>query len=225
MNDPATGPDDPLTEQLRDHAEPAWTEVTAHRFVTELGDGSLDDDVFERYLIQDYAFLETLVGTVGVAVDDAPGMASKARLADFLGTLVGPENDYFERSFDALGVPASTWRDPESAATTQSFENLFVHGARVGGYAETLAVLVPVEWVYLTWARSVDNAADRFYLREWREIHATEAFAEFVGWLRSELDREAETLSPRRRDRVERLFRQAVELEVAFFDDAYEGES
>lgn len=211
---------DRFTDELR-AASPRWEAATTHRFVEELGDGSIDDEVFRRYLLQDYTFVETLAGVVGHAVANAPSVAAKGRLAAFLETVVGPENDYFERSFEALGVPASTWRDPEPRSVTRSFDHLLVHGAEVGGYAETLAVLLPVEWIYLTWATAVEEPPETPYLGEWVAIHAADEFADFVGWLRSELDREAADLSDRRRERVERLFVDAVALEVAFFDAAY----
>ncbi|SFG01826.1 thiaminase (transcriptional activator TenA) [Halopelagius inordinatus] len=211
-----------FTDWLRERAEPAWSDATEHRFARELGSGELDDDAFRRYVVQDYAFLETLVGAFGHAVGDAPTMASKGRLVDFLGTLTADENDYFERTFDALDVPRAEDAGPTLTPTTRAFENLLRRAAAEGGYAETLAVLVPAEWAYLEWASAVDGASpERFYLAEWVELHANEGFAEFVGWLRSELDREGESISPRRRRRVERLFEQTVELEVEFFESAY----
>ena len=216
---------DRFTDHLRAATDPAWTDATEHRFVTELGDGTLDDDAFRRYVVQDYAFVDALTSVVGRAVADAPDTAAKRRLATFLNTVVGPENDYFERTFDALGVPQSARESPSLAAPVRSFEHLLAHGASVGGYAETLAVLLPVEWVYMTWATNVDgrgDGPDRFYLDEWATIHATDEFAEFVGWLRDQLDAEAASASARRRDRMERLFVDAVELEVDFFDAAYE---
>lgn len=45
---------------------------------------------------------------------------------------------------------------------------------------------------------------------------------EDVARLRDQLDRYGPKLSPRRQCRVERLFTPTVELEVAFFDAAYE---
>jgi len=54
-------------------------------------------------------------------------------------------------------------------------------------------------------------------------MHAADDFADVVGWLRSELDAAVAALPDRRRERVERLFVDAVELEVAFFDAAYGG--
>jgi thiaminase len=48
------------------------------------------------------------------------------------------------------------------------------------------------------------------------------ALDEEVSRLRDELDRYGPKLSPRRQCRAERLFTRTVELEVAFFDAAYE---
>jgi len=210
-----------FTDWLRERAEPDWTAATAHRFTRELGAGDLDDAVFRRYLLQDYAFLGALVGTFGHAVGEAPSMAARSRLASFLGVLTDDENDYFERSFEALGVPESACADPDLAPTTRAFEDLLKWVRAEGGYAETLAVLVPAEWIYLTWASDVEGSPARFYLAEWIALHDDEEFAAFVGWLRGELDREGEAASPRRRERLDRLFRRTVELEVAFFEAAY----
>ena len=209
-----------FTDWLRARAEPAWSAATEHRFTEQLRADSLDDDVFRRYLRQDYAFLETLVGAFGHAVGTAPSMEAKSRLVDFLGVLTAEENDYFERSFGALGVPADT--DPDLAPATQAFEDLLGRAGREGGYAETLAVLVPAEWVYRSWAMPTPaDRPDRFYLDEWIALHATDGFDAFVSWLRRELDREGAAASPARQARLERLFARTVELEVAFFDGAY----
>ncbi|GAB7011118.1 hypothetical protein JCM31271_30610 [Halorubrum trueperi] len=43
-----------------------------------------------------------------------------------------------------------------------------------------------------------------------------------MAWLRDELDREGAAASARRRRRLARLFRRTVELEVAFFESAYD---
>ncbi|WP_162317355.1 TenA family protein [Haloarcula limicola] len=215
-----------FTDWLRARSEPSWTEATDHRFTRELRADELDDAVFRRYLVQDYAFLETLVGAFGHAVGDAPTMGAKSRLTDFLGTLTDEESDYFERSFDALGVDESAHDSPDLTPTTAAFRDLLLRATGRGGYAETLAVLVPAEWVYLAWATAADSDGDRpdrFYLAEWVDLHAVPAFEEFVGWLRAELDREGAAASERRQERLADLFRRTVELEVAFFDAAYVG--
>ncbi|GGN10054.1 TenA family protein [Halarchaeum nitratireducens] len=209
------------TDDLR--AASAWDDAVEHAFVTELAAETLDDAVFRDYLERDYAFVETLAGHLGHAVADAPDMARKRRFADFLATVVGPEDDYFARSFDALPGPALADARVEGGDVGDAFADLFAHAASVGGYAETLAVLVPVEWVYLEWASGIESDPKAFYHREWIELHDNEAFRALVAWLREELDRELDDASDRERERVERFFARAVDLEVAFFDAAMAG--
>jgi len=221
-SDGANSDEPRFTEWCRARSEPDWTGATKHRFTEELHAGTLDDAVFRRYLIQDYAFLETLVGTFGHALGDAPSMAAKSRLADFLGTLTDDEDDYFERSFDALEVAAAERTDPPLQPVTRALQDLLERAAREGGYAETLAVLVPAEWIYRSWAGMGTELPNREYLSEWVTIHDNPAFDEFVAWLRSELDREGAAASQRRQQRLTRLFERTVELEVAFFDTAFE---
>ncbi|MDG5821021.1 TenA family protein [Natronococcus sp. A-GB7] len=231
----AAGVADPrFTDWLRERSEPAWTDAVTHPFTRELGAGTLETDVYATYLVQDYAFLEALVGTFGFAVGQAPGIEAKRPLIEFLETVTDEENDSFRRSFDALDVPDARWSDPEPSPTAAALVDLLGRAAREGGYAETLSVLVPAEWIYREWATAVaaeygdpdteppsDGADLPFYYAEWIDLHAVPSFVAFVDELRGQLDAVGADCSPRRQRRVERLFRRTVDLEVAFFDEAY----
>jgi len=207
-----------FTDWLRQRAEPAWQQAVQHRFVAELADGSLADAAFRRYIVQDYAFIETLVTVLGFAVARAEGMAAKKRLAGFLSVLTSDENDYFMRAFAAVGAKPTAKLSP----VTERFRKLMLEAAEAGTYADVLAVIVPAEWIYLSWASEHAGAApSQLHYREWIELHCIPAFAEFVDWLRGELDRLGPELSAAYRAEVEARFRRLVELEVAFFEQAY----
>ncbi len=215
-----------FTEWLRARSEPEWTAATAHPFTQDLADGTLPERVYADYLTQDYAFVDHLTSAFCYAAGQAPSVEATRQFIAFLETLTDEENDYFERSFAAL-TDADHQQDPELRAPTAAFIDLLGRASHEGGYPETLAVLLPAEWVYATWATAVEDgqAADLpFYYGEWIDLHANEAFLAFVDWLRGELDRVGPTLSPRRQRRVERLFCRTVTLEVAFFDAVSEGE-
>ncbi|GAB3695765.1 TenA family protein [Halorubrum pallidum] len=215
-----------FTATLRDAVEDEWRAATEHRFTRELGDGALDGDAFARYVVQDYAVVEELTAAFAVALADAPSMDARRRYVAFLDTLTDAENDFFERAFDAHGVPERDRTDPDLSAPTAAFRDLLGRARREGGYAETLAVLVPAEWSYLAWAtrEAADRPAEPLF-DEWIELHAAPAFASFVDFLRAELDRVGPSLSPPRRERVAGLFARTVSLEVAFFDAAYVAEA
>ena len=212
-----------FTDWLRARTEPECTEATEHQFTQGLGAGTLDEDVLARYLLEDYAFVDTLVGVFGYAVGQAPTMADKRQFVEFLDVVTDDEDDYFERSFDALDVPAEQWHEPDRTETTEAFIDLLVAAGEQGGYAEQLAVLVPAEWIYLAWAtREANDQPAEFYHSEWIDLHANDGFVAFVEWLREQLDTVGPTLSARRQQRVARLFERTVTHEVAFFDAAYE---
>ncbi len=213
-------PPDSFTVRLHDELKPEWQAATDHTFVQQLRAGTLDEEVFRRYLQQDYIFIDALAGLVGFAIGEAPSMSAKTHLTQFLAVLTANENDYFERAFDALSAPDRTTPDPEPNATTATFQDL-LHRAAREGYPEALSVLVPAEWIYLTWASTTDAQPDQFYFAEWIDLHSNPEFADFVTWLRDELDAQSAEIAPSRRKRLERHFTRTVELEAAFFDAAF----
>jgi thiaminase (transcriptional activator TenA) len=205
---------------------PLWRAATTHRFVRDLGADTLSDDIFRRYLVQDFAFIESLVTLIGYAVARAPTMGAKRRLASFLAAITGDETSYFERALKTLGE-AEAFAAPEHVAlnaTTERFCALMAAAGERGSYAEILAIIAPAEWVYLTWATAAPKPRPkRFYLAEWIELHTLPAFAETVSWLRAELDREVASAPPGTRERLAQAFRTTLELERDFFEAAYSG--
>jgi thiaminase/transcriptional activator TenA len=214
-----------FSEWLREGAEPHWSEAVNHRFTRELADGTLADAVMRRYLVQDYAFLDSFVRLLGSAIVKAPSLADRVPLGRFLGAVTGEENTYFQRAFEALDVPAEDRERPVLRGPTQAFHKVMADAIAETGYLETLTPLVVFEWLYNAWATALaDRRPEKFYHREWIALHANPAFDSFVAWLRAQLDRDGSTLAPERQDRILALFRRTVVLEKAFFDDAYAAE-
>ena len=213
-----------FSDWLATRAEPHWSRAVEHRFTRELAADALPDAVYRRYLIQDYAFVDVLVRIVAYAIAKAPDMPPKSRLAAFLASVTSEENDYFLRSFEALGVEAEVWRNAPLGPTASAFREVMLGAAEDGGYEEVLAVFLPAEWCYLSWAKGVaGQAPERFYLKEWIELHDNPDFEAFVAWLRDEMDRRGPGLPTERQERLAGLFRSMMALEVAFFDEAFEG--
>ncbi len=213
-----------FTELLREENIDSWRAATTHRFVRELANDTISDDVFRRYLVQDFSFVETLVDLAAYAVAKATTMAAKRKLSTFLRTITNDETNYFQRALNAVGAPGAFHTPPPLNDVTDAFRTMMLDTASNGSYAEILSILVPAEWIYLTWATAARDAGKRpgrFYLDEWIELHSRPDFADFVAWLREELDREL-AAGPATRSRATALFAETVDLEVKFFDAIYE---
>ena len=126
-----------------------------------------------------------------------------------------------------FGAPGAFVTPPPLNDVTEAFRGMMIDTAANGSYAEILSILVPAEWIYMTWAqeaRAAGKRPARFYLDEWIELHSTPVFVAFVDWARGELDREL-AIGAATRSRATALFAETVALEVKFFDAVYEAAS
>ncbi len=209
----------PFSQQLRDETAQVWNAAITHRFVRELYEGTIADDVMAGYLLQDYRFLHSFLGLLGAGVATTDDEAARIRLAQFIGEVAGDENTYFLRAFEALGVTEQQRREVPLTTAARGFLDLFDEAAATRSYAAVLAVLTVTEWLYLDWA-TTDPAPQRpenFVHAEWIDLHDYPGFHEIVAFLRGELDR----VGPADAEVARDFFRRAVDLELAFFEESY----
>lgn len=213
-----------VSDWLRESSAPDWEATVAHPLFDALADGSLPRDHLAHYLVQDYGFVDPFTALLGHAIGQAPEMADRVVLGRFMGMLTSEENTFFERAFEATGVPAEQRAAPPYLPVTRDFRRLLEDVGLGGDYAEILAVLVVTEWIYLGWAQRVQPGpqADSF-AREWIGLHDNPEFERFVGWLRARLDAVAGDLPEPFFGQVAATFRATVRLERAFHDACWAG--
>lgn len=212
-----------FSSELRDRTASTWDAAVGHRFVDELWRGAVEPGVLRAYFVQDHQFLDAFVALMGATVAAADRPGPRLVHARQLGLIAGPENDFFARALDALDVPLPDRTEPALAAPTSGFLELMAQASRSADYASCLTVLLVAEWLYLDWADRPDaEAPDEPTQREWIELHCGPAFTAWVEFLRTEFDRATAALDDAGRERVAAAFTRAVELELAFFDAAYE---
>jgi thiaminase (transcriptional activator TenA) len=211
-----------MSEELRASVADDWDAAVAHPFVRDLCAGTLPAVALRRYLVQDYQFVDVFVALLGATVACADRPAARMVHARQLGVIASDENTYFQRSFDALGVPVQDRDAPELLAPTEEFARLMRKASAGRDYPSCLAVLTVAEWLYLDWARRAPRPfpADPV-AREWIELHDNPPFGEWVDFLRGELDRVTPALSAAALNGCRRLFAVATRLELAFFEAVY----
>ena len=210
--------EDRFTDRLRRDAGPAWEAATGHRFVRALCDGTIDDAVMARYLVQDHRFLDGFLMLLGAAMATAATPHARLRFGRAAGGGAGEENTYLLRAFAALGIDEADRMAAPDAAPTRAFKALMREAAASGRYAAALSVLCVAEWLYLDWADAAPRPLPPSFVHaEWITLHDNPDFRAFVGFLRAELDR----VGPDDADLARDLFTRAVAIEAAFFDAAY----
>lgn len=209
-----------FSEQLRQSADEDWQKIIHHRFVDELANGTLPDQVMAHYLEQDYAFVDSLIRLTCAAIADAPTMQVRHRLAGFLASISSEENTYFIRSFDALNVPAERYLNPVLTPVSQAFETALLDAARLG-YSHSMVSLLVAEWSYRSWAIRVGQShPTAFYHLEWIRLHNNPEFNAFVDWIIEQVDALGDLPEAAQADLIQH-FQRLSRLEHQFFDSAY----
>ncbi|MFK0310334.1 TenA family protein [Pseudomonas sp. NPDC090233] len=211
-----------FTETLRQQNQPTWSAAVGHRFVSELCDGSVADPIMVRYLVQDHRFLDSFLTLLGAAIATADTFEARLRFGRFAGMISSDENTYFLRAFEALDVSPEQRMGPEDTLPTAGFKAIMREAAATRSYAAALAVLNVAEGLYLDWAtRAAKPLPANFVHAEWITLHDNPAFAEFVAFLQSELDR----VGPQEAELSRDFYARTVALELAFFDAIYDEEA
>jgi len=212
---------------LRRQNEENWDAAVRHPFCAAFAQGKVPRENLIRYLAQDYTFIDNFFRLASSAIHHAPTLADRLPLAHFLGVLAGPENTYFQRSFDALAVDQHLRSNPELEPATKEFQDLMLVAAKSGEYGQMVAVLAVAEWTYLDWAThyaSQSAVALDFVYREWITLHTGDYFESVVSHLRSQLDKAWNDAKgdDDARENIAKAFAEAVRLERAFFDMAWQ---
>lgn len=212
------------TDMLRDANLEDWHHATRHKFCAELADGTLPLDKMRNYLVQDYQFIDNFFRLAASAIHHAPSLPDRLPLAQFMGVLAGPENTYFQRSFDALDVAEGERSNPDLKTPTKAFQDLMLKASKSGDYGAMVAVLCVAEWSYLEWATPYTSYSNDlpFYFSEWIDLHVGEYFESVVAHLRAQVDTAYDEATEDGRAVIAEYFAEAVRLERDFFDMSYE---
>jgi len=212
-----------LTSDLKAKYCGLWELMTYHRFVSQLGDGSLSPSIFKTYFLQDYVFVNDLVVLAAQALAKAPNLKAAAIFNDFLTGVLDPENDLFMRFFNQLGASEEDYSSVKASPTTQAFGDFLVRTSLEGTFDEIVLVLYVTEGTYLDWGTRLTeekvNPTNPVY-REWIDLHGPEVLGDLVSWLENYINNDSSISL----ERADYLFHTALRYEFLFWESAYNDE-
>ena len=197
--------------------------MTHHKFVFQMADGSLSSDIFKRYFLQDYVFVNDLVPLAAQGIAKAPNLDAASIFNGFLVGVLDPENDLFMRFFDELGATQEDYSSAKASPTTQAFGDFLVRTSLEGTFDEIALVLYVTEGTYLDWGkRLLEGGADpnNAVYREWIDLHGPAVLGSLVSWLEDYINNHSQITE----ERADYLFHTALRYEFLFWESAYDDE-
>ncbi len=201
-------------EALISRHSAAWQAATDHPFLVGARDGSLPEHCFDRWLVQDYRFVQALVRAQSRIAATAPIADAGLLSAGVVATVA--ELDWFEQMAARRGGVLDTPMHP----TTRAYCD-FVLALSYCGYRAQITAIGALERTYLeSWDGARPGAQPyREFVNRW----TTDAFRSYVGDLQSCVDRQLEACVGEQARAAEDTFVWVTHYEQAFWDMAMLG--
>ncbi len=207
------------TEQMQRHKS-LWDTMLSHRFLMETRDGTMPDDRFAVWMRQDYLFVEAAIPFIAALIPRAP----RDHWEPLAGVITALEKELrlFEERAQAVGIDL---RGAPPAFTNHAYIQFLLASAYRASYAEAYTVLYTAEKAYHDSWKVVEAGIARDskwypFVENW----AGEAFAQYVSYLETELDKLAAATGPDERQRMAEYFELTTKYEIAFWEMAATGE-
>ncbi len=216
-----------FTDHLFRAARPIWDAQLNHPFVRGLGDGSLPEECFKRWVLQDYRYLKEFARIFAWAVAKSARLESMGWYAAVLNLTLNTEMDLHRQYAARFGLSPEDLEAQPIWPTTRAYTDFLVRTAAAGDMADLLAALLPCAWGYVYIARTLAKAKpprDQRYA-DWIAQYASDEFAEANDWLRAELDRLAAGATDEKKAQLTEAFVLSSRYEWLFWEMCWNGEA
>ncbi len=216
-----------FTDILFERVAPIWNEQLIHPFVRGIGDGSLEEEKFKRWVVQDYVYLKEFARVFAWATAKSDLLESMSWYAAVLNLTLNTEmalhRDYAKR----FGITTDELEATSMWPTNRAYTDFLIRTAADGDMSDLVAALLPCAWGYVYVGQHLaknDPPPDQRYA-DWIAQYASKEFADASDWLKTEMNRLAEYTSERKKDRLSELFVISSRYELKFWDMCWNGES
>lgn len=216
-----------FTDTLADDAAPIFDAIVDHSMVTALGEGTLDEEPFRRWVRQDYVYLVDYSRVFAHGAARAPNLARMRTFAELLSETLETEMDLHRAYAAEFGIGEAELAATEPVPTTRGYTDFLVRVAATEPFPDLVAALLPCMWGFhdtATRLRERGLPDDERYA-EWIETYSGEEFGELTAWCKDLMDDAAAGRPERDRERYRERFRTSLRYEYRFWDAAWTGES
>jgi thiaminase/transcriptional activator TenA len=215
-----------LTDDLWDSITDIYDAILAHPFLTGLTDGTLPQDVFAFYVVQDALYLKEYAKALAIVSSRAPDANGTRMFASHAADAIAVEQGLHGELLPELGVDPALIDASAPAPANLAYTSYLIATALGGSYAEGVAAVLPCYWIYWEVGKElVRRGSPDPAFQRWIDLYGSEDFGAVVKEVLAVADQLGENLSHSERTRLLRHFRVTSRYEWMFWTMGYRKES
>jgi len=211
----------PFAARCREAAVSAWKASHEHPFLAALLDGTLDDERFRFYQMQDARYLEAFADACSLISVRHADPEAKLWFIDAARLSIVVERQLHEEYGRELDYTAADIRSLTLTPNNRAYANHMVALAQTGSLVEALAALTPCPWLYTDIGMQLGDIDPDHRWANWLRTYADPGFVTYTAELLQYLEQEAVNAGGRELDRAEEAFVTSVRYEFMFWDQAW----
>ncbi|MCJ2135421.1 TenA family protein [Methylobacterium sp. J-026] len=202
--------------------EAAYEAIRSMPFNAELAAGTLRQDRFRHYIVQDAHYLIGFGRALSLAAAKAPDPEGIVQFAKAAQEAIVVERALHGGFFRNYGIGPETFSATPLTPACDHYVCYLLATAYAEPFEVVCAALLPCFWIYKAVGDDIfARAAPDNPYRAWIDTYAGAEFAEAVAAMIAATDRAARGVSADIEARMHRAFAQATRLEWMFWDSAY----
>jgi thiaminase/transcriptional activator TenA len=215
----------PLTQRLWSSIAGLYGQILAHPFLAGLADGSLDQERFRFYVVQDALYLRDYARALSVCGARAPAEDDVAMFNQHAAGAIAVDRELHGSFLADFGLTPAEVEATPMAPTNQAYTSYLLASVYAGSFAEAVAAVLPCYWIYAeVGGQLVERGSPDPLYRRWIDTYGGEEFAAVVGAVRDLTDRVGAGLGDAELARVHQRFVTTSRYEWMFWDAAWRQE-
>lgn len=224
MNQP-----DSFSAILLQESEPYWKNYLKHPFIQALADGSLDQNLYRNYMIQDYLYLKEYGKCFAQGVLKGKDEEFRQICRHYLQRISDFELEVHRGAFQQLDISSEQLKETDPSLTSLGYTSYMLKECYEGEEAEILTAILACALSYEYIAeKMVEHNPDCLnhpLYREWFEQYCSLEYAEENNRLCALLDRLTGHLDGNRLEHLKEIFHTCSRFEMGFWNQAWNPES
>lgn len=200
----------------------AYATILAMPFNVELAAGTLREDRFRHYMLQDAHYLEGFARALSLASAKGHSADHVVHFAGAAQTAIVVERSLHADYFAKFGISPADFAASRPSPVCDHYVSYLLRVAALEPFEVALAAVLPCFWIYREVGKHIHaRAAANNPYRAWIDTYAGEEFDRAVDAVIAVTDDVARGASPRTIAAMHAAFTRAVQLEWMFWDSAW----
>jgi thiaminase (transcriptional activator TenA) len=196
--------------------------VHAHPFNRELASGTLAQEKFAHYMVQDSLYLQGYGRVLALGAAKAPGADEILEFSRAAEVAIIVERALHAGFLTQFGIDPRAAENAEATPACEAYVNFMLATAVTDSFAVLAAAVLPCFWLYLDVGTAIaaNPVKDNPY-QAWIDTYADQSFADATNRMKAIVNTAADLAGAGERARMEAAFLRCAQHEWLFWDSAW----